>query len=79
MRVASGLSQADIGRHVGATVAAVSRWERGLRVPHGAAAIRYGQLIAQLTEGQELTMADPAAADLQGQHPTPIATEAGPS
>ena len=48
IRVAAGLSQAEVAAAIGGSVAAVSRWEAGQRVPHGPAAIRYGELLQAL-------------------------------
>lgn len=44
----SGLSLAEVGRVVGASAAAVSRWERGQRRPTGAAALAYARLLKRL-------------------------------
>jgi transcriptional regulator with XRE-family HTH domain len=51
IRRAAGLSLAEIARAVGSTPSAVSRWERGLRVPRAEAAQRYGALLRELAGG----------------------------
>jgi DNA-binding transcriptional regulator YiaG len=51
LRVRADLSQGDVGASVGATHAAVSRWERGQRRPTGDAGARYGELLAALAGG----------------------------
>ncbi len=49
VRVAAKASLSDIARACGSTKGTVSKWERGLKVPHGAPAIRYGAVITALT------------------------------
>lgn len=53
VRKAAGLTQAEVGREVGVTQMAVSRWESGERVPRGEAALRYGELLERLAPAQE--------------------------
>jgi DNA-binding transcriptional regulator YiaG len=48
VREAAGLTRAEVGRSIGASGAAVSRWEDGTRVPTGTPAIRYLRLIERL-------------------------------
>jgi len=48
LRRACQLSQAEIARSVGVTPSAVAHWEAGIRLPRGAAAVRYGQLLEML-------------------------------
>ena len=48
VREAAGVSQAEIGAAIGATVAGISKWENGLRRPSGASAIRYARVIREL-------------------------------
>ena len=48
IREQSGLSQAEFAEPIGTTVATVSRWERGLRVPRGQIALRYHALLKSL-------------------------------
>jgi DNA-binding transcriptional regulator YiaG len=50
IRAACGLSLADIAAAIGRTPATVSRWEHAQTVPYGAAARRYGRLLAELRE-----------------------------
>lgn len=45
IRLAAGLSQAEIARAVGVTASAVSQWEAGNRRPRGDTARRYAHLI----------------------------------
>jgi DNA-binding transcriptional regulator YiaG len=47
----SGLSLAEVGRTVGASTAAISRWETGQRRPTGAPALAYARLLKQLGGG----------------------------
>jgi transcriptional regulator with XRE-family HTH domain len=56
IRKASGLSQAEVGAGCGASHAAVSRWESGLRTPHGRAAARYGALLKSLDAARAAEM-----------------------
>lgn len=53
IRLARGLTMGEIARDVGVAVATVSRWEAGERVPRGAAALRYGQLLESLRPGSD--------------------------
>lgn len=48
IRRAARLSLAEVAADIPADLSAVGRWERGQRVPRGAAALRYAQLITQL-------------------------------
>ncbi len=48
VRIANGLTQADVGSVCGVTPQAVTRWERGVRVPGSEAALRYGRLLRRL-------------------------------
>jgi transcriptional regulator with XRE-family HTH domain len=48
VRLAAGLSQHEIGAVVRVTAAAVSRWESGVRLPRGEAAVRYAKLLDRL-------------------------------
>lgn len=50
VRMTAGLSQSEVGQAVGVTAAAVSRWERGERLPRTDAAIRYARLLHALTK-----------------------------
>lgn len=53
VRLAAGLSLAEIAATVGVTSSAVFRWENGERAPHGDAALRYGELLeALMTRGR---------------------------
>ena len=47
-RVAAGLSQADVAAVCGVSPQAVTRWERGERVPRTTSALEYGKLLTQL-------------------------------
>lgn len=48
IRQAACLSLTDVARAVGVTPSAISRWERGVRAPHGEAALRYAELLRKL-------------------------------
>jgi DNA-binding transcriptional regulator YiaG len=52
LRRASHLTQSEIGGECGVSGACVSRWESGDRMPRGAPAVKYGELLARLSEGQ---------------------------
>ncbi|MGH7540181.1 MAG: helix-turn-helix domain-containing protein [Gemmatimonadota bacterium] len=45
LREWAGLSQIEVGAACGVSHAAVCRWERGNRVPHGSGGIAYGALL----------------------------------
>jgi transcriptional regulator with XRE-family HTH domain len=48
IRLAARLSIRDVAATVGASPAAIYRWENGTRSPRGEAALRYGKLLARL-------------------------------
>jgi transcriptional regulator with XRE-family HTH domain len=48
LRLAAGLTQAEIAAAVGVSAACISRWESGSRTPRGGAAARYGRLLDRL-------------------------------
>ena len=48
IRERARLAEGDIATAVGVSLPAVSRWERGLRVPRGQAALRYHALLQSL-------------------------------
>jgi DNA-binding transcriptional regulator YiaG len=48
IREKNQLSLAEVGRSLGCTGPAVSRWESGDRLPRGDLAVRYGRLLTQL-------------------------------
>lgn len=50
IRKAAGLSLGEVGASVGADPSTVHRWERGDRVPRGARAIAYLDLLERLAE-----------------------------
>lgn len=52
IRAQAGLSLADIATPVGVSPTTILRWERGERSPHGEAALRYADLLDQLSQGQ---------------------------
>ena len=58
LRLRAHLSLADVGDTCGVDQSTVYRWERGLRAPSGAAALRYATLLEALRQ----TIADTAAA-----------------
>jgi len=49
----AGLTTGDMGRAVGVDSSTVWRWERGIRRPRGAAALRYGSLLQRLRGGSD--------------------------
>lgn len=51
IRLGAELSLRDVARVVDVDPSTIWRWERGDRRPHGAAALRYGELLARLTSG----------------------------
>jgi DNA-binding transcriptional regulator YiaG len=57
IRRAADLSLAEVSRAVGVDLSTVGRWERRERVPRGAAALRYAELLHRLqkqaTEARE--------------------------
>jgi DNA-binding transcriptional regulator YiaG len=53
LRLARGLSIGEIASGVGVAKATVFRWEKGERVPRGAAALRYGELLESLRPGTD--------------------------
>jgi DNA-binding XRE family transcriptional regulator len=50
IRVAAGLSLADVGRAVGVSAPCIALWETGQRIPRSAAALKYGQVLVALME-----------------------------
>lgn len=50
VREAALLSQEDLARSIGVDPTAVSRWERGVALPRGAAALRYAALLDRLSK-----------------------------
>lgn len=50
LRLAAGLTLAEVGRAVGVSEATVWRWEHGQRRPGGQPALAYARLLARLSE-----------------------------
>lgn len=50
LRKLFNMSLGDVAELVDTSAVNVSRWERGLRVPHGPGAARYGRLLDRLSE-----------------------------
>jgi DNA-binding transcriptional regulator YiaG len=50
IRHAADLSLAEVSRVVGVDLSTVGRWERRERVPRGAAALKYAELLQRLRE-----------------------------
>lgn len=48
IRESRGLSTEDVASAVGVTQSAVSRWERGERIPRGPRAVVYARLLQRL-------------------------------
>lgn len=48
IRLAAGLSEAEVGAAVGTSAPTVSRWERGERAPRGELGVAYGRLLDRL-------------------------------
>lgn len=48
IRIAAGVSLADVAGAIGVAAGTVQRWENGLRKPYGSAALRYGALLDAL-------------------------------
>lgn len=48
IRTTARLTLAEVAAEIGVAPSTVWRWERGQRNPRGAAALRYGRLLAQL-------------------------------
>lgn len=53
LREELGLSVRETARAVSVDVSTVSRWERGLRVPRGEAAVRFGHLLGLWLQSRE--------------------------
>ncbi len=51
IREAHSLTASDVARGVGVALPTVIRWEKGQRVPRGAPALRYGELLDALLSG----------------------------
>lgn len=50
VRIAAGLSLGEAAAAAGVSASAVCRWEAQQRTPSGAAALRYGRLLARLLD-----------------------------
>ncbi|MGZ5212351.1 MAG: helix-turn-helix domain-containing protein [Actinomycetota bacterium] len=48
LRQGAGLSLMEVAREIDVTPSAISRWERGLRRPHGEPALRWAALLRGL-------------------------------
>lgn len=51
VRVSAGLSRSEVARAAQVSERALFRWEKGERVPHGDAALRYGRVLDVLMRG----------------------------
>jgi DNA-binding transcriptional regulator YiaG len=58
VRLASGLTKIEIARSIGKSHACVSRWEDGLRVPQGEAAVKYWRLLQRLAAATGTSLDD---------------------
>lgn len=56
LRIAQGLSLRETATAIDVSAAGLWRWERGERVPRGAAAVRWAQLLRQLEASAVGTM-----------------------
>jgi DNA-binding transcriptional regulator YiaG len=74
IRVAAGLSLADVAGAIGVSPACVQRWERDLRRPYGDPALRFGALLAALSD--HLNDNDPAGETGSRSIPPGMATDA---
>ena len=52
IRLAAGVSLAEVARQLEVSPSTIHRWETGLRSPRAAAAERYGRLLRQLIEAR---------------------------
>ncbi|MCH7670473.1 MAG: helix-turn-helix transcriptional regulator [Acidobacteria bacterium] len=52
IRIAAGVSLAEVARQLQVSPSTIHRWETGLRSPRAAAAERYGRLLRQLIEAR---------------------------
>jgi DNA-binding transcriptional regulator YiaG len=50
IREQARVSRAEVARSVEVDPSTIARWEEGRRIPRGAAAIRYGEVLRELTE-----------------------------
>jgi predicted transcriptional regulator len=57
LRIASGLSQGDVGSVIGVCDAAVSHYEARRRAPRGRVGVRYGRLLERLAVEHEAEVA----------------------
>jgi DNA-binding transcriptional regulator YiaG len=51
VRLASDLGVSEMARAAGVSDRSIYRWERGITVPQGPAALRYGRLLDELLRG----------------------------
>jgi transcriptional regulator with XRE-family HTH domain len=51
IREGAGLTASEVARELGVTTGALSRWERGQRVPRTDAAVRWAVLLRRMTGG----------------------------
>lgn len=50
LRIAGGLTQAEVAKAIGVQRVAVARWEAGLTQPHRNNRLKYAELLRQLAE-----------------------------
>ncbi|XVV39773.1 helix-turn-helix transcriptional regulator (plasmid) [Streptomyces sp. CA-100214] len=63
LRIAGGLTQAEVAKAIGVQRVAVARWEAGLTQPHRNNRLKYAELLRRLAEehpaaGQEVSDED---------------------
>lgn len=56
LRLAGGLTQADVAEAIGVQRVAVARWEAGLTQPHRNNRLKYAKLLRQLAEEHPAAM-----------------------
>jgi transcriptional regulator with XRE-family HTH domain len=78
IRIAAGLSLADLAAALGVSRAALSRWETGHRIPRGEAAQRYAGLLDALARQVGERLDDPESSDApaRGTEATQTSVEA---
>ncbi len=50
VRIGAGLTRTEVARAAKVSARSLARWESGERLPHGAAALRYGAILDSLMD-----------------------------